>query len=73
MEVTSPLGSRLGNVPVGDASIVIAVAAPHRAEAFDVCRYLIDEVKVRVPIWKREFLGDGETRWRANKPTSTES
>ena len=60
---------RLGTVPIGEASIVIAVAAPHRAEAFDVCRYLIDEAKARIPIWKREFFEDGQARWRANVPT----
>jgi len=64
---------RLGRVRIGEASIGIAVAAPHRAEAFEVCRHVIDEVKVRLPIWKREFLDDGETRWRSNAPTTTES
>ena len=67
------LRHRLGRVPIGEASIVIAVAAPHRAEAFEVCRYVIDEVKVRLPIWKREYLDDGEKRWRSNAPTKTES
>ena len=57
---------RLGRVPVGDASVVIAAAAPHRAEAFEICRYTIDEVKKRVPIWKREFLAEGDARWRSN-------
>ena len=71
--VALALRHRLGRVPVGDASIVIAVAAPHRAEAFDICRYVIDEVKVRLPIWKREFLDDGDVRWRPNAPAITES
>jgi molybdopterin synthase catalytic subunit len=70
--VAVALRHRLGRVPIGEASIVIAVAAPHRAEAFEVCRYLIDEVKVRLPIWKREFLDDGEARWRSNAPTTRE-
>ena len=64
---------RLGMVPVGEASIVIAAAAPHRNEAFEACRYVIDEAKARVPIWKREFLDDGENRWRSNAPSTTES
>ena len=64
---------RLGRVPVGEASIVIAVAAPHRAEAFEVCRFLIDEAKERLPIWKREFLDDGEVRWRSNATKTMES
>ena len=45
---------RTGRVPVGEASVAIAVAAPHRAEAFDACRYAIDELKARAPIWKSE-------------------
>jgi molybdopterin synthase catalytic subunit len=71
-DVALELEHRLGRVPVGEASIAIAAAAPHRAEAFDVCRFVIDETKVRVPIWKREFRDDGETRWRSNEPMSAE-
>ncbi len=67
-EASVALRHRLGRVPTGEASIVIAVAAPHRAEAFEVCRHVIDEVKVRVPIWKREFVDDGEGHWRSNEP-----
>jgi len=66
------LEHRLGRVRVGETSIAIAAAAPHRADAFDACRYVIDETKVRVPIWKREFLEDGEARWRSNEETSME-
>ena len=69
-DVAVALEHRLGRVPIGEASIAIAAAAPHRAEAFEVCRFVIDEVKVRVPIWKREFLDDGDTRWRSNEETS---
>lgn len=54
---------RLGLVPVGEASIAIAVAAPHRAGAFDACRYVIEQVKRRVPIWKRERHADGTAMW----------
>ena len=57
------LGHRLGLVPAGEASIAIAVAAPHRAAAFEACRYVIEEVKRRVPIWKREVHGDGTAVW----------
>jgi len=46
---------RLGLIPVGEASIAIVVAAPHRAEAFEACRYIIEAVKERVPIWKKEL------------------
>ena len=50
---------RTGRVPLGDASVVIAAAAPHRAAAFDACRYAIEELKARAPIWKAEHFGDG--------------
>ena len=69
-DVAVALKHRLGKVPIGEASVAIAAAAPHRAEAFDVCRFIIDEAKVRVPIWKREFLNDGVARWRSNEPSS---
>ena len=51
---------RTGEVPVGQASVAIAVSAPHRAAAFDACRFVIEEVKRSVPIWKRERFADGE-------------
>ena len=51
---------RTGEVAIGQASIVIAVSAPHRGAAFDGCRYVIDEIKRSVPIWKRERFADGE-------------
>ena len=54
---------RLGFVPTGAASVVVAAAAPHRDEAFAACRYVIDETKHRVPIWKKEHLASGATRW----------
>jgi len=54
---------RLGLVPVGAASIAIAVAAPHRAEAFAACRYVIEAVKTRVPVWKKEHHADGTATW----------
>jgi molybdopterin synthase catalytic subunit len=54
---------RLGLVPAGEASIGIAVAAPHRAAAFDACRYIIEAVKQRVPVWKKELRTDGTALW----------
>jgi len=57
------LRHRLGLVPLEEASIAIAVAAPHRAAAFEACRYVIEEVKQRVPIWKREVHADGTAVW----------
>jgi len=50
---------RIGEVPVGEASVAIAVAAPHRDEAFAACRYAIEELKARAPIWKAERYADG--------------
>jgi len=51
---------RVGRIAVGDASIVIAAASPHRAEAFQACRYVIERVKQIAPIWKREIFDGGE-------------
>ena len=50
---------RIGPVEVGQPSVVIAVASPHRKEAFDAARQLIDELKLRLPVWKKEVYGDG--------------
>jgi molybdopterin synthase catalytic subunit len=50
---------RFGKVDVGEASILIAVSSPHRDESFKATRYIIDEIKKRVPIWKKEFYADG--------------
>ena len=54
---------RVGMVPLGEASIAIAAAAPHRAAAFEACRFVIEQVKQRVPIWKREHHADGRAVW----------
>ena len=54
---------RLGTVPAGEASIAIAAAAPHRAQAFDACRFVIEEVKRRIPVWKKELRLDGTEVW----------
>ncbi len=52
-----------GHLPVGGVSIIIAVASPHRAESFDACRYVIEAIKKRVPIWKNEHYTNGESGW----------
>jgi len=57
------LEHRLGHLEVGDAAVAIAAAAPHRDAAFAACRYVIEEVKRRVPIWKRERYADGTEVW----------
>lgn len=54
---------RTGSLAVGEVAIVAAAGAAHRGEAFSVCRRLVDEVKGRVPIWKREHLADGSATW----------
>ena len=66
---------RLGTIPVGEASIAIAAAAPHRAQAFEACRYVIEEVKRRVPVWKKELRVDGSEIWvdPSGRPTTKPS
>ncbi len=54
-----------GYLQVGEIAVWIGVAAPHRAAAFSACRYVIDEIKKRVPIWKREHYVDGNVGWVA--------
>lgn len=51
---------RIGDLGVGDSIVYIAVSAGHRDEAFTACRYVIDELKERVPLWKKEYTSDGE-------------
>jgi molybdopterin synthase catalytic subunit len=50
---------RLGRLEIGEPSVAVAVFSPHRAEAFEACRYAIDTLKAKVPIWKKEFYTDG--------------
>ena len=54
---------RTGNLAVGDVCVMIAAAHAHRAAAFDACRYVIEEIKKRVPIWKHERFKDGGAEW----------
>lgn len=54
---------RLGELAIGEVSVAIAVSTPHRAEAFQAARYVIEEIKKRLPIWKRERYLDGEEAW----------
>jgi molybdopterin synthase catalytic subunit len=58
---------RVGTLAIGEVAVVIAVAAPHRDAAFSGCRYVIDELKKRAPIWKKEVYGDGEA-WLSHCP-----
>jgi molybdopterin synthase catalytic subunit len=59
---------RTGRVPLAEPSVVIAVSTPHRAQAFDACRFLIDALKKDVPIWKKEIWSDGTATWVDPKP-----
>lgn len=61
--VTIALRHRIGRLAVGEAAVAVVVSAGHRDVAFDACRFVIDEVKRRVPIWKKEFYGDGSVAW----------
>lgn len=54
---------RIGTLDIGEVSVAIAVGSPHRAEAYDASRYIIEELKKRVPIWKREGYTEGERVW----------
>ncbi|MER7918005.1 MULTISPECIES: molybdenum cofactor biosynthesis protein MoaE [unclassified Streptomyces] len=54
---------RVGELRVGDIAVVVAVACPHRAEAFEACRKLIDDIKHEVPIWKHQTFSDGTEEW----------
>lgn len=54
---------RIGQLEVGDLAVVVAASCPHRAEAFEAARMLIDEVKAKVPIWKRQVFTDGSVSW----------
>eukprot|EP00397_Hematodinium_sp_SG-2012_P015883 GEMP01016185.1.p1 GENE.GEMP01016185.1~~GEMP01016185.1.p1 ORF type:complete len:826 (+),score=194.79 GEMP01016185.1:66-2543(+) len=57
---------RLGNVPVKESSLLIAVSSPHRAEAFDCGRFVLEEVKSLVPVWKKEEYREGDAAWKEN-------
>jgi molybdopterin synthase catalytic subunit len=54
---------RIGRVDVGEPSVLIAVSTPHRAEAFDACRFLIDSIKAEATIWKKEIWSDQSSSW----------
>ncbi len=54
---------RIGKLAIGECAVWVGVSAAHRGAAFDACRYIIDETKARVPIWKKEHYASGETGW----------
>ncbi len=57
------LEHRIGGLEIGDAAVAVAVGGAHRQETFEACRFVIEEVKRRVPIWKKEFYRDGSVEW----------
>ena len=61
--VTVAVRHRLGRLAIGDAAVAVVVAGGHRAEVFEACRSVIEEIKRRVPVWKRERYADGSQAW----------
>ena len=61
--VAVAMAHRIGTIEIGENAVIVAAAAAHRGDAFDACRHVIDEVKSRVPIWKREYYADGSVAW----------
>ena len=57
--VSVAVAHRLGRLEIGEVSVAVAIASPHRAEAFDACRWVMDTLKATVPIWKKEFFAGG--------------
>jgi len=67
-DVRVALRHRLGVVPLGEASVAIVAAAPHRADAYAASRFVIEETKRRAPIWKKERFDSGQSRWVEGTP-----
>ena len=63
---------RIGDIPVGESSVLIVVRAAHRAAAFDGCRHAIDELKERVSIWKKEHYAEGDSAYLEGNPLRSE-
>lgn len=61
---------RIGDLAIGDLAVWVGVSAAHRGMAFDACRWIIDEVKARVPIWKHERYADGDADWLHPYPSN---
>ena len=54
---------RIGSLEIGEVAVAIAVSSAHRAESFSACRFIIEEIKKRVPIWKKEIFENGASEW----------
>lgn len=68
----SAVSHRVGTLKPGEVSVVVAVSTPHRKDSFDACQYIIDTVKEKVPIWKKEIFEDGE-EWVSAQPNMTKT
>ncbi|HEY2554784.1 MAG TPA: molybdenum cofactor biosynthesis protein MoaE [Candidatus Cybelea sp.] len=66
-EVRLAIVHAVGELDVGAVAVAVAAAAEHRSAAFDACRYAIDELKRRAPIWKKERYTGGDSRWKSNE------
>lgn len=64
---------RVGELAIGDVSVAIAASSPHRAESFDAARYIIEEIKKRLPVWKKEHYAEAESRWLDGTVPSVEA
>ena len=64
---------RVGRLNVGEMAVWVGVIAGHREDSFKACRYIIDQVKRRLPIWKKEYYADGHSGWLACEPMSAQS
>ncbi|HYU32393.1 MAG TPA: molybdenum cofactor biosynthesis protein MoaE [Thermoanaerobaculia bacterium] len=78
LEATAPglraaIVHRLGEVPVGEASVAIAVGSPHRAAAYEASRTALERLKTEIPIWKQEHYTEGPPRWREEEPLTPEA
>ncbi len=62
------MAHRTGTLSLGEVSMVIAVATPHRAGCYDASRFLIEALKERLPVWKKELFADGDSHWKPNDP-----
>src|SRR5262245_22882869 len=69
--VRAAIRHRTGYIPAGEASIGVVVAGPHRAEAYEASRYIVEATKKRVPVWKKERLVTGEERWIGAAPEAS--
>lgn len=64
------IAHRTGRLTLGECSMVIAVATPHRGECYEASRFVIEALKQRLPVWKKELFVDGDAQWKPNDPSA---